>query len=165
MCCPASRTHTADPPDWSLRLWRGSLLLCDSGLCARWLMCDVHPRQHLSKCRCISRSGLKSPRGENGLWLFSSNYKSSAAPEALRPSRHGDYPTAHGGPTRSWDPQWCPLFTCCLCIHLLKNWLVRLQRPQRKAGMQTIIWHFPTIPWNSKLRKMVCPRLPTGTNA
>lgn len=64
MCCPASRTHTADPPDWSLRLWRGSVLLCDSSLCARWLMCDVHPHRHLSKCRSISRRGLKSSPGK-----------------------------------------------------------------------------------------------------
>lgn len=32
--------------------------------------------------------------------------------------------------------------------------LLRLRRPQRTAGMQTIIWHFPTIPRNLKRRKM-----------
>lgn len=66
MCCPASWTHTADPPVWSLRLWGRSVLLFDSSLCARWLMCNVYaPRQHLSKCHCISRSGLQSSLGRS----------------------------------------------------------------------------------------------------
>lgn len=146
MCCPASRTHTADPPVWSPRLLRRSVLLCDSGLCARWLMCNVYaPADTCQNAAASAGLGWSPLWGEASLWLFISNYQSSAVPEALRPSRHGDYPKAPGGPTRSWDPQWCPLFTCCLWVHLLMHWLVRLQWPQRKAGMQTIIWHFPTI--------------------
>lgn len=109
--------------------------------------------------------GLKSSPGRRWFVTIQLQLQIFSGTGGLRPSRHGDYSTAQGGPTWSWDSQWCLLFTCCLCVHLLKNWLVRLQRPQRKAGMQTIIWHFPTIPWNFKLRKMVHPRLPTCTNA
>lgn len=74
-----------------------SVTLC---LYARWLVRDVNPTHACQNATTLAGAGhAKSlSREKASLQPFSSNYKSSVAPEDSRPSKYGDYSAAPGGP-------------------------------------------------------------------
>lgn len=117
MDCPASRTHTAGPPDWSPGS-RGALCCCvtaapvPDGSCV-----TCTPTDTCQDAAASAGAGCAKALSGDKMWLFSSNYKSSAAPQALRPPRHGAYPTAPGA--RHWAETlngFCCLLAVCASI-------------------------------------------------
>lgn len=140
------------PPDSSLRLRRVSVLLCDEGRYARWLICATNPTHTCQNATTLAGAGhaksISREKPQLQLQIFSSTrgFEAIQIWWLLHSSWRGD--------AESWALHWYAQFTYCLCVHLL-IWRTDAARffcggHSGRLARITIIWHYPAVSWNFK---------------